>query len=342
MTMSTFFTMTEKQRQTVCTETGDRLKLYEVAVEKDFWVCWILKKLFTLPEWGSRLTFKGGTSLSKGWGLIERFSEDIDIVIYRGDLGFSGENAPESAPSRKQKSKRLKALKKACQSCVAEKITPALYDAIEQEISPNYGWKLGPDPDDTEEQTILFNYPSVYGNQATYLRHAVKIELGARSDVDPAESIVISPYINEGYPELFAESFEVRAVSPKRTFWEKAMLLHEESYRGGKNKRFLARHYYDLYCLMQAGIADEAIRDMDLFQRILEHRMFFFKHNWMNYETIAPGTLRLLPLAEYMSDWQSDYDDMVKEMFYGDAPTFEQIIDTTQEFQDRFNNTTGK
>lgn len=103
----------------MCTTTDDLLKLYEVAVEKDFWVCWILEKFFTLPKWGGILTFKGGTSLSKGWGLIERFLEDIDIVIYRGHLGFGGEDAPENAPSGKQEKKRMKTLAKACKECVS-------------------------------------------------------------------------------------------------------------------------------------------------------------------------------------------------------------------------------
>ena len=337
MTMSRFLELTDEQRKAVCTTTGDSLKLYEVAIEKDFWVCWILKKLFTLSEWGPLLTFKGGTSLSKGWGLIERFSEDIDIVIYRGHLGFGGENAPENAPSGKQKKKRSKALTKACKECVSEKIAPSLEHAIREEIPTTFNWELKLDPDDPATQTLLFHYPSVYGAEAFYLRRAVKIEMGARSDVDPAESIMISPYINEAYPDLFTESFEVKAVSPERTFWEKTMLLHEENCREQKARRFLARHYYDIYCLIQAGIAEKAASDMDLFQRILEHRMFYFKHNWMDYSTIAPGTIQMLPLSEQMRDWESDYKDMVKEMFYGDAPAFDEILKTIKEFQDQFN-----
>lgn len=337
MSMIKFLELTDEQRQAVCTTTDDLLKLYEVAVEKDFWVCWILEKLFTLPKWGGILTFKGGTSLSKGWGLIERFSEDIDIVIYRGHLGFGGEDAPENAPSGKQEKKRMKALAKACKECVSEDIFPALCQAIEKEIPADFNWELRLDPDDREAQTLLFHYPSVYGEASFYLRRAVKIELGARSDVDPSESIMISPYINKAYPDLFTESFEVKAVAPERTFWEKTMLLHEENHREKKARRFLARHYYDIFCLMKAGIADRAAKDMDLFQRILDHRKFYFKHNWMDYSTIAPGTLRILPKEENMSDWESDYEDMVKEMFYGDAPAFDEILKTIKEFQDQFN-----
>ncbi len=86
--MNEFIEMPEERRQLICTETGAQLNLFEIAAEKDFWVCWTLRKLFELPVWGECLTFKGGASLSKCWNLIERFSEDIDIVIDRGVLRF--------------------------------------------------------------------------------------------------------------------------------------------------------------------------------------------------------------------------------------------------------------
>jgi len=116
--MREFIEMAEERRRLVCSQTGAQLNMAEVTVEKDFWVCWILDKLFRLPTWGNHLTFKGGTSLSKGWKLIERFSEDIDIVINRGALGFDGGNEPEAAPSRKQTRNRLDALRIACQQCI--------------------------------------------------------------------------------------------------------------------------------------------------------------------------------------------------------------------------------
>ena len=129
--MKEFIGMSEKRRRLVCTETGAQLNLFEIAVEKDFWVCWTLGKLFDLPEWGQHLTFKGGTSLSKCWNLIERFSEDIDIVIIDRDaLDFGEESAPEQAPSKKQRTKRLKALKEACQQCISDQIQPTLIEIL--------------------------------------------------------------------------------------------------------------------------------------------------------------------------------------------------------------------
>ncbi|MEL0583683.1 MAG: nucleotidyl transferase AbiEii/AbiGii toxin family protein [Candidatus Thiodiazotropha sp. (ex. Lucinoma kazani)] len=258
--MKEFIEMSEERRRLVCTETGAQLNLFEIAVEKDFWVCWTLGKLFDLPEWGKHLTFKGGTSLSKCWNLIERFSEDIDIVIDREALGFDGENAPEQAPSRKQMTKRLKALKEACQQCISDQIQPTLFESISSDLPDTLEWSLEPDPDDPDEQTLLLLYPTAFPEQAAYLRRAVKIEMGARSDTEPVASVEITPYIREAFPVLLAEpGSEVRAVRPERTFLEKAMLLHEETFRPEakkKQRRSMARHYYDLYRMIQAGVGD--------------------------------------------------------------------------------------
>jgi len=339
--MKEFINMTDDRRRLVCNQTGAHLNLADVAVEKDFWVCWILDKLFRLPIWGEYLTFKGGTSLSKGWKLIERFSEDIDIVIDRGLLGFDGDNRPEDAPSRKQTKKRLDALRFACQQCIEKSIKPELQNAIAADLPTTLVWEMIDDVQEPDNQTLLFLYPTTFPEKAEYLRRAVKIEMGARSDPEPVETIEIRPYISEAFPTLLSGSeIKVQAVSPMRTFWEKAMLLHEESYRPatGKNrKEYMARHYYDLYRLIKAGIAEKAAVDLDLFQRIADHRKVFFRYNWMDYSTLTPGKLRLVPILAQLPDWRADYTNMQQEMFYGEVPSFDDIIDEVQRFQDDIN-----
>ncbi len=338
--MKEFIELPEERRRLICTEAGAQLNLFEIAVEKDFWVCWTLRKLFELPDWGEHLSFKGGTSLSKCWNLIERFSEDIDIVIDRGVLGFGGGNAPETASSKKQTTKRLKALKETCQQTIRDKIQPALIEAISSELPRDLEWVLEPDPDDPDGQTLLLIYPTAFPEQAAYLRRAVKIEMGARSDTDPAESIDIRPYISDAFPELLSEpEARVRAVMPRRTFWEKAMLLHEETFRPEAKRRgvAMARHYYDLYRLILAGIGDESAQDLDLFERVAAHRQVFFRYTWVDYATLNPGQLRLLPAEADRPDWQADYEGMRQEMFYGDVPTFEEILSVVGEFQARLN-----
>ena len=226
------------QRQELFSETAARMNLLPGLVEKDFWVCWTLQKLFALPEWGERLTFKGGTSLSKGWDLIKRFSEDIDIVIDRGALGFGGDNAPDRAPSKKQTHKRLDGLKKTSQHCVNETLLSLLGNSIVQDMQGTQAWQLHPDTDDPDGQTLLFDYPTVFVDQPVYLPQLVKIEMGARSDIEPTEKIEIQPYLNDAFSDLIPKlRFPVRAVSRGRTFWEKAMLLHEETFRPPDKKR---------------------------------------------------------------------------------------------------------
>ena len=339
--MKEFIEMPEERRGQICVQTGAQLNLTEIAVEKDFWVCWTLDKLFRLPEWGNHLTFKGGTSLSKCWKLIERFSEDIDIVINRNALGFDGDNSPERAPSRKQAQKRLDNLRHTARACVLETIKPALHDAITSDLPAAVAWDLAEDQDDPDGQTLSFHYPTAFPEGAAYLRKTVKIEMGARSDTEPTEAIEISTYISQAFPDLLSSAnVVVRAVLPKRTFWEKAMLLHEETFRPPDKRRpreYMARHYYDLYRLILAGVADEAAMDLELFSRVVEHRQFFFRQSWVDYTTMKRGQLRFVPDEQQMPDWRSDYTKMQPEMFFGQTPEFDEIIETVRSFQDRFN-----
>ena len=342
--MDAFLAFPENRRRIICEQAQDKLRLPPATIEKDFWVCWTLKKLFNLPEWGAKLTFKGGTSLSKGWALIERFSEDIDIVIDRDALGFGGDNAPGRAPSRKQTRKRLDGLKSASQDCVNKTLQPLLAEAIARDMPEALSWQVNSDPDDPDQQTIQFVYPTAFAEQTAYLPQSVKIELGARSDTEPTVKIGIQPYIKEAYPELFSQAgFPVRTVSRERTFWEKAMLLHEETFRppDKMRKARMARHYYDLYCLIRAGVSKNAAGDLDLFKRIAAHRQVYFRYTWVDYDTLSPGRLRLVPPVGQLSAWKSDYAAMKDEMFFGTPPVFEKLMETVREFQDAFNGITG-
>lgn len=342
--MNNFLSFTEDRRRIVCEQAQDQLGLPPAAIEKDFWVCWTLEKLFNLPEWGAHLIFKGGTSLSKGWALIDRFSEDIDIVINRDALGFGGDKAPSRAPSKKQTRKRLDALKEASQRCVNEILLPLLNETLSQTLPATLSWNLHPDPDDPGGQTLLLDYPTAFADPMAYLPQVVKIELGARSDTEPIEAIDIKPYLAEVFPDLFPQStFTVRVVSPRRTFWEKAMLLHEETFRPPEKKRKarMARHYYDLYRLIEAGVGKEAAGDLGLFERIAAHRQVYFRHTWVDYDTLCPGRLTLIPPDAQLAVWRSDYAAMQDEMIFGKPPEFEDLMASVQAFQDEFNRKEG-
>jgi hypothetical protein len=338
--MNKFPGFSEDRRRLYCEQAQEKFRLPPASIEKDFWVCWTLKELFGLAEWGNALTFKGGTSLSKGWALIERLSEDVDIVIDRHALGFGGEKAPDKAQSGKQIRKRLEALKEASRSCVNEKLLPLLHDAFSKSLTDSASWSLDPDPDDPDKQTLLFTYPSVFFDKLSYVRQTVKIEMGTRSDTEPTLDTNIHPYLADAFPGIFTEAvFSVKAVSPVRTFWEKAMLLHEETFRppGRKRKARLARHYYDLWCLIKAGIGGKAADDIELFKRIAAHRQVYFSYNWVDYDTLRPGSIKLVPPDKHLPDWRADYNSMRQEMFFGEVPSFENIMQSIAEFQDGFN-----
>lgn len=339
--MSPLLRMTADRRRAVFEETAARLGLSSASVEKDYWVSLTLAMLFSLDPWGRHLVFKGGTSLSKGWKLIERFSEDIDIVIDRGALGYSGDQDPAQAGSRKKRGKLLDALRLSAQLHVERDILPALRSAYQSTIPDPLEWNMDLDPNDPDHQSILFSYPTVFPGIAGYLRKAVKIEMGARSDTDPSETVEIRSLISEQFPELSApEPVLVRAVRPVRTFWEKVMLLHEETYRPDdkrRRKRGMSRHYYDVFQLIQQGVAQEGIQDMSLFWRIVAHREVYFNYTWMDYSTFNPGSLRIIPTETQIQDWRDDYRNMQGEMLYGSVPSFDEVISLIQQFQNQFN-----
>jgi predicted nucleotidyltransferase component of viral defense system len=338
--VNTFLKLPSEERRLAFQQVEAQLGLQAVSVEKDFWVCWTLRELFTLPGIGDSITFKGGTSLSKAWRLIHRFSEDIDIIVDKEAIGFGGDAAPDKAPSKKQRRDRLGKLMEASRQWVQGTLQPALGDSLKGAIG-GAGWRLEIDPDMPDGQCLLFHYPTVYPPDTVgYVRPVVKIELGARSDDWPHESIIIQPYVLEHFPKFDADAtFSVRVLSAKRTFWEKACLLHEETFRPADKPRKLrmARHYYDIWCLLRAGVGEQALADMGLFQRVAEHREIFFRQTWVDYSTHRPGTFHLIPPEHHLSNWSSDYSAMRGPMFFGEVPEFAEILSIVRDFEMRFN-----
>ncbi len=334
--MNQFLHLPAERLLTIFTEAQARLGLPAQSVEKDFWVCWTLRELTRLPKWGDHFTFKGGTSLSKAWKLIERLSEDIDLVLDRDFLGFGGDTLS---------GKQQRRLKEECSRKIHEEIAPALNARFRELLPTGAAWSLdaASEDEDRDRQTLLFTYPSVFSVPSPYLRRVVKLEMGARSQTEPSETVQITPYVVDAIPGSIADAaFGVRTVVARRTFWDKALLLHEETYRPidpeqTMRKVGLARHYYDLWRLIKLGIAQEALADASLFSRVVEHRKVFFRYSWMDYSTMAPGRLRLLPLAEQMAAWRQDYQAMRVAMFFGDVPAFDVILKDVGEFEARFN-----
>ncbi len=338
--MDTVLQLTSKQRAELFESAALKTGMDAVILEKDFWVCWTLKELFRLPTIGEQLIFKGGTSLSKVFKIIERFSEDIDVSIDRTFLGFGGANEPEAGASNKEKQRRIEALKAACQKKIADELLPTLDAAIKSKVSHYDKWSLRSDDEDPDKQTLLFDYPTSFPPDATgYIRRAVKIEMGARADHWPCETKTVTPYVAEQFPKGFQEaSYAVKVLAVERTFWEKATILHAEFHRPVDKpmpERF-SRHYGDFYELIHKGVSKSATAKLELLARVAEHKNLFFKSSWAKYGEATQGTLRIAPPQQRLKALRDDYAKM-QQMFFGEQPEFDKIIALLKQWESNFN-----
>lgn len=308
-------------------------------VEKDFWVCWTLDALFNgLPEGGPRLLFKGGTSLSKAFGLIPRFSEDIDITVLRGDLGQPAEVAELDALSGKKRRARLEAIRTACQAYIAGTLAEQ-FRQLAASFIPEERFRLKLDPEDKDGQTLLFWYPVVTARSDNdYIRSAVKIESGAKSALDPHVAATVRPYVAQDLPDLDLTAGDVTTVRPERTFWDKVIILHGlrqwhdrrgELRHGGQR---VSRHYYDLHQLMQAEAARDWPADHWLAIDCAHHARLFFGSADLGLDTAVPGSLTLVPTPAMREQLVRDYDAMVG-MVFGNVPLLDTVLSSVERLE---------
>jgi hypothetical protein len=225
----TVLAASERDRRDLFVGASARLGTAEQNIEKDFWVCWTLGALFNeLGVGGPRLLFKGGTSLSKGYGLIERFSEDIDITVFRDDIGQPATVEELEALSGKKRNARLEAIKAACQDYIQGSMLERLSVLLQQTLqtgnmNPNRA-RVEPDPDDPDRQSLLLWYPTAAAEGNAYIRRAIKIESGAKSALDPHAAVIVRPYIADDLPNLDLAVSSVTTVDLSRTFWDLSTL----------------------------------------------------------------------------------------------------------------------
>ena len=337
--MDKFVLLSDKDKRAYFEVAAANLNVMPQLVEKDFWVCWILEILFSLQGIGDHLTFKGGTSLSKCYNVIGRFSEDIDVSIERPFLSRARAIEPDKEKSNKENQRRLKELQLACQSKINEIILPKLKQAIASVISDKGEWKIQLDPDDACKQTILFAFPHVMiSSMKSYVKSAVKIEFGARSDHWPVETSTIVPYVADVSGELTIEGASVRVLAAERTFWEKATILHMIYYYPSEKNvpPRMSRHYYDLFAMADSPIYKKALESISLLKHVSEHKSLFFKANWAHYDEAKPGTLRLVPRDNQVSQLKNDYRQM-QQMFFKKPPSLEHIIEKLRVIEEQIN-----
>lgn len=334
--MDNFAKRKPAERQPYFEETAARRNSTTTTVEKDFWICWTLRHLFALeaiPE----LRFKGGTSLSKVFGLIDRFSEDIDISIDRTALGFSGERDLANPALSGTKRRALdEELRTALTTEVKSDILPKLHARF-QRVLGKHGWKVAPSEDANEEMTLLFYYPNVF-EYKSYLRPQLKIEFG-RGDQQPSQKSPVTPFVAEMFPDVFAEkSAAIAVLDCERTFWEKVTLLHAENHRpdGTKLKARMARHWSDVAVMSTAEQFKDEKLSLDLLTQVISFKKIYFTANWAHYDTAIPGTLKILPNEPLREILRKDYQQM-KEMFPGKPLSFDEILAKLEALQHRIN-----
>jgi hypothetical protein len=315
-------------------------------IEKDFWVCWTLDAIFhRLKAGGPRLLFKGGTSLSKAFGLISRFSEDIDVTVFRSDIGEDANFHELEGLSRKKRTERLNAIKMACQTYIDGSLRVEL-DALAKETMEAAGkdptmLRVVLDDADHDKQSLLIHYPSAV-EKSEYVTPSVKIESGAKSALDPNEDKIIVPYLGADFTNGDALAItKVTTIDPERTFLDKILILHGMTFyfdakgilRG--NGR-MSRHYYDVHQLMGAPVGEKACADNALIEDCVRHaKMFFYRGN-TGLDVVVRGLFRLRPTEAMLDPLRRDYDAMAA-MIFGNVPSFEKVLESVARAEEWLN-----
>jgi hypothetical protein len=317
--LSEWFKLTDANKRNIFAETARQKALPISSIEKDWWVVQTLSALFS-TEYADKIIFKGGTSLSKAWGLIERFSEDIDLVLDREFLGFAGDLS----------NKQIHKLRYASYEFISTKFVTTLDLSFKKAgfenviVKPQQVVNHDQDP-----LTIEIYYPKLTG-QDIYLRPDILVEIGSRSLKEPFSQRNIRTFVSETFTEmLFTEnSIIVPTVNPERTFLEKVFLLHEEYQRPPEKMRVerLSRHLYDIEKLSQTPYFQKAMNDKELYNTIVAHREKFSRLGGVDYTKHAPKFIRIVPPENLLPLWENDYERMKNSMIFGEKISFSELI----------------
>ena len=319
-----FLSLDARERADILRTVAARSGRSAVILEKDIWVCWVLEALFSMPD-PHPMAFKGGTSLSKVYGVIDRFSEDVDVTLdYRAfNDPFDPFADGASRTQIRRFSERLKAL---TASYIRDVVAPALGDAARRlAANGRHDIHIGEDG-----ETIRFAYPSAVEEPGGYVRNEVLLEFGGRNIIDPNERHAIVPDITALTRDLDYPTATVTVLSPARTFWEKATLIHVECHRRrlADHPQRLSRHWFDLTCLAAHDVGQAALAGRELLEDVVRHKKVFFHAGYANYDQCLNGRLRLVPDDDQLPGLQADYNAMRAGAIVGDdAPGFDTLIE---------------
>jgi predicted nucleotidyltransferase component of viral defense system len=329
--MNNFFNLSREQQIEVITQTANKTRSFSQIIEKDLWVTTILQIIFSLP-FADKLVFKGGTSLSKVWNVVERFSEDIDLAVDRELFGLYGDLTIN----------QIKKLRKQSSLFVKETLCEELKKAIEifgiqkqctVEAEPDgEGNKTYPEP-----RKIFIRYQSLFDGM-TYLSSEIVLEIGARSLIEPTDLQPIKSLISDNLniDTTLINSKIITAV-PEKTFLEKAFLLHEIfTGKGNMTAERKSRHLYDLEKMMDMDFVVKAISNNELWNAIHHHREVFTRISDVDYTPDIRQRICLIPPQFILNDWKQDYETMQQTIIYGDSPSFEKLLKRMVELQEKF------
>lgn len=338
--MPRFANRSSTDRAALIEEASARLDVIPVIVEKDYWVCWTLGRIFNLPDLANALVFKGGTSLSKVFHAISRFSEDIDLSVSPSTLGFS-ESELEKDRSRSSRTKLFEKMQTECEAFVADPCRESLERAIVGKLGEHEAgtpWLAYALDTRTNSPMLSFEYPSALPAASGYIEQRIKLEFGSLTDQRPTGRHSIVPMISEALSSLTPEPESVIALEVERTFWEKATILHAEYHRtaGQPVPDRFARHYSDLAALWNHSSRDAALSRIDLLERVALFKSRFFGSSWSNYDSARQGGLRLSPPENRYTELERDYEKM-KPMFLEHPPAFADVLQVLRVAEETIN-----
>lgn len=324
-----FLELPAAERKVYIDEAAARRALSPVIVEKDFWVCWLLGILFQ-SSFRDAIVFKGGTSLSKVFGVINRFSEDIDLSLAPAFLGLDEPDAM-AALSKGQASKWMERTETKCTAVVRDALAPEISAGLEGQLGEGESpWLTFEVDAHSHSPVLLFHYPTTQPPALDYLKRSVKLEFGSLTEQRPTASHAVRPWIADVLPEAFGDwQCDVVALDLHRSFWEKATILHAEHHRPLDKvtpDRF-ARHYADTAALALHADASSAIAQSDLCQRVVRWKSRFFGSAWARYDLAVPPTFKLVPPPEREAALRRDYQAM-RDMYLSEPTPFEEILST--------------
>jgi len=328
--MNDFYKLDNKIKLSIFEQISARSSLPVYAIEKDWWVVQTLRLIFQM-DIAPHIVFKGGTSLSKAWSIIDRFSEDIDLALDRSFLGFDKELSKT----------QVGRLRKASFSYISEEFYPALEQLFIDNGFEDVQIKLRESRSSDQDPLIIEIYYPVVTPQSKYIEPRVLVELGSRSLKEPNTERKITSLVNEYFKDKdFADSpINITTVNPERTLLEKVFLLHEEFQKPIDRVRIdrMSRHLYDIERLMRTDFLNIALSNKDLYQDIVSHRKTITAIRGIDYSLHQPNTINPIPPDEIIEAWGSDYADMCETMIYGERLSFDELMSRINELKKKIN-----